>query len=634
MKRNYSDFSESAKEIFDFARCQRPDGSHYPIADGLQCRKGRSAKAASAPKLVGRKKATRPTDTATRMAKGFDRNKKAGVIKAANPKEERVAKLKSKPEAKAIVKAKGPSAEKKDPEKPKLKKVELDITENYRKREAATRLIEKLPDGMKVRIDGEQYTTNGGMLKQGYSTEEASGLLRYASKVSLEMPAKPGTRQVSEKIKQDLPKKESEKAIKPKASEPRASTEIKSQDPAIKIGSTTTKSTQSSPEIKLDPKTVERNMAVAEKRALADIPKIKQEIASAKKREDETATYEAEERLGRAQGILRKIKIDREAIKSGEFDAPVRQFTQSQRDRIDARIKYLLENQPQGLYGKYLPEQYYSLIALKNSSNPSLEARLMGEEKRLKAKYDKSDAGASRQKLADQLDSLRMRRDMVSQSKEDRLKSYILSDGMVEMLKSDGNSKQNAAHKNSNALFSENGELGSSAMAKSLVKKYGGDRVEVQRGIDAVMDFTQNSYATIRRGVKDGDPTQIQRADRINRMAENLNHPAVAKYRGMAVNSDTFNEFIRSADSKSLFSDKAPSSWSTSAQIAADYTGKGGASVIFETNNKRGASVEGWGQLGEKEILTPGGTNYRHLGYRTEVHEGKPIYVFTVEELD
>lgn len=33
-------------EAYDFARCQRPDGSFYPIPDGKQCRKGKKAAAA------------------------------------------------------------------------------------------------------------------------------------------------------------------------------------------------------------------------------------------------------------------------------------------------------------------------------------------------------------------------------------------------------------------------------------------------------------------------------------------------------------------------------------------------------------------------------------------------------------
>lgn len=45
MKRQFSAFSEKATEIFDFARCQRPDGSTYGIAAGKQCRKGTEIRA-------------------------------------------------------------------------------------------------------------------------------------------------------------------------------------------------------------------------------------------------------------------------------------------------------------------------------------------------------------------------------------------------------------------------------------------------------------------------------------------------------------------------------------------------------------------------------------------------------------
>lgn len=562
MKRQYSDFSDLAKEIFDFARCQRPDGSHYPIADGLQCRKGTKAADAPIPKLVGRKKAASPTNTAARMAAAYDRLKKA---KAITPSE-----LASK-----------------------NKKQEMLA--------AAIKKVDKKP---------------GPKADKASTTSPPRSKSKVASK---------------ESIKEKTPEPEAKK------SEPLAKPEqIKPKKEAVTSTITTSpKSSISAPEIKLDPETVEKNMARAEKQAQTDIPKIRQEMLSARKRRDENAELEAEERLGRAQEILRNIKIDREALKSGEFDKPARQFTQTQLDRIDARIKYLKENPIEGLYGsKQISPKYYDLVALRNSSNPLLLARLLGEERRMMAKYRKMEEGPELEKLRQKLNDLEARKGALSQSKEDRLKRYISSDGMIKMLKSDGDPEQNAAHKGSNRLFAEHGELGNSAMAKSLIKKYGGDEREVQRGIDAVIDFTQNSYIAIRRGVNEGDPAQTQRADRINRMVEQLSHPAVAKYRGMEVNRAVLEEFVKAADSKSTFSDKAPASWSTSAQIAADYTGKKGASVIFETNNKRGASVENWGQSGEKEILTPGGTNYRYLGYRTEVHEGKPIYVFTVEELD
>ena len=40
MKRQYPAYSELALKVLDFAKCQRPNGTIYGIADGKQCRKG------------------------------------------------------------------------------------------------------------------------------------------------------------------------------------------------------------------------------------------------------------------------------------------------------------------------------------------------------------------------------------------------------------------------------------------------------------------------------------------------------------------------------------------------------------------------------------------------------------------
>jgi len=93
---------------------------------------------------------------------------------------------------------------------------------------------------------------------------------------------------------------------------------------------------------------------------------------------------------------------------------------------------------------------------------------------------------------------------------------------------------------------------------------------------------------------------------------------------------------ISAAQSKSTFSDPAPASWSTSALISAGYANRVAqdrAGVIFETRNRTGTSVENFGQSGEKEILTPGGTKYRYTGHRVETFENGPMHIFTVEEI-
>lgn len=49
MKRQYPAYSELALKVLDFAKCQRPDGTVYGIADGKQCRKGTKVSIASLP---------------------------------------------------------------------------------------------------------------------------------------------------------------------------------------------------------------------------------------------------------------------------------------------------------------------------------------------------------------------------------------------------------------------------------------------------------------------------------------------------------------------------------------------------------------------------------------------------------
>lgn len=65
-------------EAYDFARCQRPDGSFYAIAEGKQCRKGSKA-APAQPKPR--------TSAAARMAAAYDKAQKSGGFA---PKKKRV----------------------------------------------------------------------------------------------------------------------------------------------------------------------------------------------------------------------------------------------------------------------------------------------------------------------------------------------------------------------------------------------------------------------------------------------------------------------------------------------------------------------------------------------------------------
>ena len=99
-----TEFSES----FDFARCQRPDGSFYGISEGLQCRKG--TKAASGEKYEPkRKKSSAPSDTAQRMAAAYERLKQGRGQLAIKSKIDEKA---IKPVEKAGSKQMGPSSKK------------------------------------------------------------------------------------------------------------------------------------------------------------------------------------------------------------------------------------------------------------------------------------------------------------------------------------------------------------------------------------------------------------------------------------------------------------------------------------------------------------------------------------------
>lgn len=85
---------EEAELIMDFARCQRPNGSFYGIAEGLQCRKG--SKVAPAEKVAPTKPARggRKADTAARMAAAYDRAKPGTLAKKSSPAKSAVTSIK------------------------------------------------------------------------------------------------------------------------------------------------------------------------------------------------------------------------------------------------------------------------------------------------------------------------------------------------------------------------------------------------------------------------------------------------------------------------------------------------------------------------------------------------------------
>jgi hypothetical protein len=395
-----------------------------------------------------------------------------------------------------------------------------------------------------------------------------------------------------------------------------------------------------SAQLPLDRAALEKNISRVEIRAKEQLKKAQADVAAAKLIEDENRRYDAkidaEERVGEAELTLAKIELDREDLASGAFDRPVKQFSDEQSRRIETIMERMIDEMAEK---GGLSDVYYDLVKLQRAKDPQAMAEHLKEKRELKRAW--KSLSDNEPELAEKKAELRergrrnwAREELAELTREERLAIYNTSDGMIKILDSSISSKQNAAHRDSATLFTVNhGELGDSKMAQSLIKKYKGDTREVQQGIDDVISFTQNSYTSIRRGVVDKDPTYTAQANRINTMIDRLPHPEVAKYRGIVVDDKALEAMVSAAQAKKTFADPAPSSWSTSVPIASRYYARGsGQSVLFETKNKKGASVENWGQSGEKEILTPGNTSYRYTNYRTETHEGKQIHIFTAEE--
>lgn len=528
---------EEFSETLDFARCQRKDGSFYGIAEGLQCRKGTKAAPIekSKPKRPKRKA---PKDTAERMAKAFDRNKKSDAIKPLNP-----------------------AIEESDA-KPKTK-------------DAPTKKLapKRLTPAKKETVEAAKTT-----------------------KISKGTPAEK--------------KKETDGS----------DAETKKKEALQLINSTETR--------------------------------LKAAMKAAKEEFEKTGSDEADDRIYTIRDQLQRIADDRKAIEGGIFSRPTpKQLTEAQRTRINNQISSLREKATGD--SDENQERYFNLINLRDAKDPKEMAVAIRDrtqaKKELKVAKENDlkllESGASwteRQALLkpikDRVEEAERRIEYAKLDPNDRFSKYEMSRGMVKLLDSDSNPSQNGAHKNSTAIFGEWGELGTSKQAKALVKAYGGDEREVQKGIDAIVDFTRNDYRAIRRAVEQpgSDSIRAKQAQRIDQMLSRMDHPDVEKYRGINIPSSALDQMISAAQSKSTFSDPAPASWSTSALISAGYAGKvvpDRARVIFETRNRTGASVENFGQSGEKEILTPGGTKYRYTGHRVETFEGGPMHIFTVEEV-
>lgn len=377
--------------------------------------------------------------------------------------------------------------------------------------------------------------------------------------------------------------------------------------------------------------------------------RLKAAMKAAKEEFEKTGSDEADDRMYTIRDQLQRIADDRKAIEGGIFSRPTpKQLTEAQQIRINNKINSLREKAT-GDYDENT-ERYFNLIKLRDAKDPKEMAVAIRDRTQAKKELKVNDtklleSGASwteRQALLkpikDRVEEADRRIEYAKLDPNERFSKYEMSRNMIKLLDSDSNPSQNGAHKNSTAIFGEWGELGTSKQAKALIKAYGGDEREVQKGIDAIVDFTRNDYRAIRRAVEQpgSDSIRAKQAQRIDQMLSRMDHPDVEKYRGINIPSSALDQMISAAQSKSTFSDPAPASWSTSALISAGYAGgivQDRARAIFETRNRTGASVENFGQSGEKEILTPGGTKYRYTGHRVETFEGGPMHIFTVEEV-
>jgi hypothetical protein len=572
-----AEFAEN-DDTLNFARCQRQDGSFYGIPEGLQCRKG--TKAAPAEKYKPkRKKRTAPSDTAQRMAAAYDRlmQEKAKRDSEREPakaikQDKRAPKKKKKEAIKPVEKTKS--------QKPKSEKASGEKIKPETKKRLSELSPEKLEKLSKMQLTSAQKA----------AVEEAKSVKQAKAPV-----------------------------VEKKATE-QPDAEVKKKDALQLINSTETR--------------------------------LKSALKAAREEFEKTGSDEADDRMYTIRDQLQRIADDRKAIENGIFSKPApKPLTEAQRTRIDAQIE-TLRAKATGRADKN-NERYRRLMNMRDAKDPKEMAAALRDKRQADKEYEiaqKNDfklieKGASRAEREAIMKPIRDKRAEADRRIEyakidsnERFGRYVMSQGMIKLLDSDANPSQNAAHKNSNAIFAEHGELGNSKQAQALVKKFGGDREEVQRGIDAIIDFTRNDYRAIRRAVEQpgSDDYRAAQAKRIDTMLGRMDHPTVTKFRGISLPKTALDGLVSASKSNSTFSDPAPSSWSTSALISSGYAGqsKGGrVAVMFETNNKTGASVENFGQSGEKEILTPGNTSYRHTGYRVETHEGLPIHIFTVEEL-
>ena len=119
--------SESFSEAYDFARCQRADGSFYGIAAGKQCKKGAKA----APAEPKPKKSAKE-----RMAAAYDKAQKSGGFR---PKKDKAPTKKMKTDFRKEVQEGAAKRKKRDAEIAKLQGRREKLQKRYAKIKALSR---------------------------------------------------------------------------------------------------------------------------------------------------------------------------------------------------------------------------------------------------------------------------------------------------------------------------------------------------------------------------------------------------------------------------------------------------------------------------------------------------------------
>jgi hypothetical protein len=174
-----------------------------------------------------------------------------------------------------------------------------------------------------------------------------------------------------------------------------------------------------------------------------------------------------------------------------------------------------------------------------------------------------------------------------------------------------------------------------------------------------VANFTGNDYSAMRAVMKGRIPTtlkwmtnkeeQDKEIAKIRKNAEKVQQfletstvrPVVPKFRGIPADDARLQNYINLAKTGGSFTEDAMNSWSSRPSSTYMFMRNanlpnGGHKILFRTMNKNGTSVDSISQnQGEAEILTPGNSSYKVVGYKEvtdpETGTGK-MHVFDVIE--